>query len=70
MRRVLVYGSRKLNQRAAVFNFLDSLHRSDPIGLIITGACPNRRHPRWALSFQAGQARGTCMPGFRKRGSR
>lgn len=43
MQRVLVYGSRKLDNRALVFNTLDLLHRTDPIGLLIHGACPNTR---------------------------
>jgi hypothetical protein len=42
MQRVLVYGSRTLNNRALVFNALDLLHCSNPIGLLVHGACPNR----------------------------
>jgi hypothetical protein len=43
--RALVYGSRVFNNRSAVFNFLDRLHRSEPIGLLIHGACKNRLDP-------------------------
>lgn len=41
--RVLVYGGRKFNDRSAVFNSLDALHKKRPIGLIVHGACSNRR---------------------------
>lgn len=45
MERVLVYGGRAFNNRRAVFDTLDRLHQLRPIGLLIHGACHNRRDP-------------------------
>lgn len=39
--RALVFGGRTFNDRGAVFNRLDALHKLHPIGLLIHGACPN-----------------------------
>lgn len=43
MVRVLVFGGRTFNDRRAVFEKLDGIHSVTPIGLIIHGACPNRK---------------------------